>query len=788
MKSGQDHLFREESTASDAGAATSSRDGLVGEGIYRREDVPLLTGEGTYVDDVEYPGTVHLALVRSQYASARVEAIDTAAAANREGVLGVYTADDLAAAGVTAGLPTDSPDDGVAPEYPILADERVRYHGQPVAAVVATDRYAAHDAVADVDVSYDRLDAVTDPETALDENAAVVHEAAPNNVAFEWETGDADATAEAFASATRTADLALVNNRVLPVAMAPQAAVARYRAAGDELFVEVGTQKPHGARENFADILGLPEHRVHVRVPEVGGGFGGKLRTYPGHILAGWAAMRLERPVKWVATRTGDSLSTAHARHQIVDAAVALDADGSITGLRAEIRANVGGYLVPGGSGVPTNTGGMICGQYDVPAAHVEITGVFTNTTPLSAYRGAGRPEAAYIVERLASTAAREADLDPAAFRRRNFLDPEEFPHKSPTGFTYDSGNYEASLDRALELVDYDALRKRQTRLRQTDRSLGVGFACYLDKAGGHTNDYEGGLIRVTPAGKVVAMTGTMDTGQGHRTSYAQVVADALGVPYEDVEVVEGDTDRIPEGRGTGGSRSAAMAGNALRAGARKIVEKGRRVAAQEFGVDPAAVTFDDGTYSADGESIHVQDLAAAAYAGGDSLGDVEPGLEETAFFTPDGRTFPFGTHVAVVEVDTDTGEVGFERYVAVDDCGVRLNPTIVDGQIVGGVAQGVGQALYEGVAYDDTGTMLTSSLQDYAVPKSLHLPEIETDATVTPSPNNPLGLKGIGEAGTTAAPAAVVNAVVDALRPLGVDHVDMPLTDETVWRAIHGG
>jgi carbon-monoxide dehydrogenase large subunit len=687
-------------------------------------------------------------------------------------------------------MATDSPDQGVAPSYPVLIQDRVRYQGQPVAAVVATDRYLAHDAVQDVVVEYDRHDAVTDLDRARDPTAPAVHEAAPDNVAFEWEVGDEDAVEAAFASADRTVDLELVNNRLMPFAMATQAAVARYRSADGELVVDVGSQKPHGTRSTLARILELPEHQIDVRVPDVGGAFGGKLRLYPGHVLAAWGAMQLERPVKWIGTRVGDSNDTSHSRHQHVEAEAALDADGAIVGVRANIHANVGGYLIPGGSGVPSNTGRMVCGQYDIPAAYVQLTGVFTNTTPLSAYRGAGRPEAAYIIERLANVLARETGQDPVAFRRRNFLSPGQFPHETPTGYTYDSGDYEASLDRALEIAEYDTLRDRQARLRMKGRYLGIGLACYADKGGGHSSDYESGLIRVTPEGNVVAGTGTMDTGQGHETSYAQIVADELGVPYEDVEIVEGNTGKTAEGRGTGGSRSVPMAGNALRASAGKLVAKGRLVAAKRFDVGPEAVAFENGTYrvrdaTGEGRAVHIQDLAADAYAGTDSLGDLEPGLEETAFFAPEDRTFPFGTHVAVVEVDPESGEVEFKRYVAVDDCGVQINPTLVEGQIVGGIAQGIGQALSETVAYDDSGTLITGTLQDYAVPNAADVPAIETDSTVTPSPRNPLGVKGVGESGTTGAPPAVVNAVVDALRPFGVDHLDMPLTSETIWRAI---
>ena len=772
----------------DADSGSDAEDaGVLGAGIERREDRPLIAGRAEYVDDVRAADAAHLALHRSRHAHARVEAIDVGPAERREGVLATYTLADLRDAGVDAVMPTDDPDRGVAPDYPALADRRVRYQGQPIAAVVATDRRAARDAAAASEVEYDRLEAVADPAAALEPASPTIHEAAEDNVAFQWETGDADATAAAFERADRVVDLEAVNNRLVPLAMEPQAAIARYDARRDELRVTASTQKPHGTKRTIADALDLPERRVHVRVPDVGGGFGGKLRTYPGHVLAGWAAMDLDRPVKWRMARSEDLQATVHSRHQLVEAAAALR-NGELAGLRATIRADVGGYMVPGGSGVPTNAGKMLPGQYAVEAAHVQITGAFTTTTPMAAYRGAGRPEAAYVIERLAHLAARALDRDPAVFRRENFVPPEAFPHETPTGYTYDSGDYERTLDRALEVADYDRLRERQQELREEGRYLGIGLSCYVDKGGGHVGDFEGGLLRMTRSGTVVAHTGTMDTGQGHRTAYAQIVADELGVPHEDVEVAEGDTERTPEGRGTGGSRSLSMAGNALRASARKLIEQARRVAARELEVAAEDLSFEDGAFEVVGapeRSIRLRELASAAYAGSDALGEVEPGLEETAFFSPTGRTFPFGTHLAVVEVDPDGGEVDLRRYVAVDDCGVRINPTLVEGQVVGGVVQGIGQALYEGVEYDENANLVTGSLQDYAVPRTIHLPEIETAATVTPSPNNPLGTKGVGEVGTTAAPPAIVNAAADALAPFGVEHLDMPLTAETVWRAV---
>jgi len=785
---------------------------MVGTAVQRREDRRLLTGDARYTDDIQRPRTGYLALLGSQYAHARIESIDTSAAEEMDDVVAVYTYDDLVEAGLDGTMPpaeldaedinrdeddgggsdTESDgaegDDSVEIERPLLADDRVRYQGQPVAAVVATERYAAFDALDAVAVDYERLDAATELADATSGEAEPIHEFAPDNVAFEWDTGDREATEAAFEDAAHVVSLDTGNNRVIPTALEPRAAVAQYRPSDDQLVVELSSQNPHAVQERLSETLDVPRHRVTVRVPDVGGGFGAKLQPYSGHLLAAWCAMDLDRPVKWQARRTDDFLSMVHARRQETTIEAALDEDGHLLGLRGEIDADLGGYPTGGGIGIPRGTAGMLAGAYDFDAAHVTVRGVVTNTAPISAYRGAGRPEAAYTIERLASACARELDIDPAEFRRRNYLPPEKFPVETALGNEYDSGEYAKALDRALELLDYDDFRERQQQAREEGRYLGVGFSSYVEICGGWEGDLESGQIRVNADGQVTVATGTQDTGQGHATSYAQVVADELGIPADDIEVVEGDTDKVTEGGGTAGSRSLPMAGSVLQRSAEKIVEKARLVAAGELEAPPEDVEFDDGEFhvtGAPGRSVSFQTVAEAAYDPGDLPKDVEPGLEASSYFEPDGSTAPFGTHIAVVEVEPETGEVTLERFVAVDDVGPQVNPKLVEGQIMGGIAQGIGQTLYEDGRYDESGNLATASLQDYAIPKSFDVPDIEWDSTVTPSPNNPLGVKGVGEAGTIGSMAAVVNAAIDAVEPLGVDRLDMPLTNERVWSAI---
>jgi carbon-monoxide dehydrogenase large subunit len=774
---------------------------LVGASVQRREDPHLLTGDAEYTDDIAYPGEVHLALLGSRYGHARVEAVDVSEAAAADGVLDAYTWQDIEASAAPGYMPTDDPAGGgaesdtetgaTAPDRPLLADGMVTFQGQPVAAVVAEDRYTAADALDEIAVDYERLDAVVDPVEALSGDAPTVHDEAPGNVAFEWETGDAAAADAALDAADNVVELDLEINRVAPTAMEPRAAVARYRASDDELAVEMSTQNPHQVQSDLAETLGVPDHRIRVRPPDVGGGFGAKLWPYTGHLLAAWCAIELGRPVKYVATRSEDFQSMIHARHHLVHAEAGVDDDGRLRGFRADTTVPVGGELIPGGSGVPTNLGIMANGQYAVDAAYVHTTGAFTNTAPTSAYRGAGRPEATYFVERLAKRVSRELDIDPVAFRRQNFIPPDAFPYDTGLGRTYDSGEYDRALTRALDTVDYDAFRERQVDARNEGRYLGIGLSCYVEACGSAPGRLESGIVRVKPSGSVVVKTGTAEIGTGHRTAYTQIVASALGVSFDDVEVQEGDTAAVAEGHGTSGSRAMAVGGSAVEESAREVVEKARRIAAGRLEVAPEDVEVGENAFHVTGapdRSVTLSEVADAAHSGRDKLpADVDPGLEATTYFDPENYTFPFGAHVATVEVDPETGEIDLRRYVAVDDVGTQINPTIVEGQIHGGVVQGIGQVLYEEAVYDDNGTLVTGSLQDYAVPKAEHTVDIEWDSTVTPCPHNPLGVKGVGEAGAIAAPPAVVNAVVDALEPFGVKTVDTPMTPERVWRAVHG-
>jgi carbon-monoxide dehydrogenase large subunit len=775
----------------------------VGADAPRREDAALLRGDAEYTDDLSAPGMVHLAFVRSDRGHARVESIDARAAESLDGVLGVYTWADVSASDAPGVLPIASSRlDCDAPGHPVLARDRVHYHGQPVAAVVAETRYAARDAVEAVEVTYESLDAVVDPVSATAEDAPTIFESAPDNVAVTSELGDREATDSAFSEADHTVEVELENNRLIPTALEPRAALARWSPGDEELTVEMTSQSPHGHRRKLSNTMGLPERQIRVISPSVGGGFGHKGHHHPGEAMAAWAAMELDRPVKWTATRSGNYLAGAHGRDHRTRAELALDDDGTIRGLRAETHAGVGGYGLGGGPAMPGWYGRLLSSQYRIPAIHCETRAVFTNTAPVHSYRGAGRPEAIYVTERLVDVAAHELDLDPVELRRRNLIDSEAFPYETPVGAEYDSGDYETALDEALAAADYDDLRERADSdgdEADDGRYRGVGVACYVESTGG---GFESGVVRVHPDGGVTVYAGTHSHGQGHETTYAQIVADELEVPEADVEVVEGDTERIPKGTGTFGSRSTIVGGNAVAESAGEVAEKARRVAAHlldsdvkggiDSEIDPEDVTFADGEFRVEGSSVEdatddsctFAEVASAAYGRG-LPDDLDPGLEATTFYEPDGSAYTFGAHVAAVAIDPETGELDIERYVAVDDCGERVNPTIVEGQIHGGVAQGIGQACSEQAVYDEDGTLVTKHLDEYAVPRASDLPEFETEATVTPSPNNPLGVKGIGEAGTIAAPPAVVNAAVDALSSLGVRHLDMPLTDETIWRAI---
>lgn len=775
---------------------------ILGKAIRRREDPALVTGRGKYTDDLRLPNMVYAAILRSPYAHARITSIDTSKAKALDGVVAVFTGEDVAASGIPGVVPVGWLLPNLkTPAHPILAQGKVRHVGEAVAVVIANDRYTAHDALELIEVEYEPLPAVADPYKAVQPGAPAVHDEAPDNVAFDWEIGDKAATDAAFAQAAHVVSLDLRNNRLAPNAMETRGALADFDPANEKLTLYMTSQNPHIHRLLMSlASLGLPEHKIRVIAPEVGGGFGSKIHHYPEEAIISWASMQLGRPVKWQATRSEAFMTDAHGRDHVTHAELAIDADGKVIGLRVETYANLGAYLSTFAPAVPTYLyGTLLSGEYEIPNIYAHVVGVFTHTTPVDAYRGAGRPEATFVVERLMALGARKIGMDPAEFRRRNFIPPDKFPYQTPVALQYDSGNYEGALKKALELVDYENLRAEQAKAREQGRYIGIGFSCYIEACGlapsavvgslgAQAGQWESAVVRVHPTGKVTVYSGSSAHGQGHKTTFAQIAAEILGVNYEDVEIVEGDTDTVQYGWGTYGSRSAAVGGSAIAVSAQKVVEKGKKIAAHLLEAAEDDIEFDAGAYFVKGapdKSVTIQDVALQAYLAHNLPPGIEPALEATTFYDPANFVYPFGTHIAVVEVDTDTGQVKLLRYVAVDDVGNVINPMIVEGQIHGGIAQGVGQALFEGVVYDENANLLTGSLMDYALPKASQLPSYELDRTVTPCPHNPLGVKGVGEAGTIASTAAVVNAVMDALAPFGIEHIDPPLTAEKVWRAI---
>ena len=781
--------------------------GVLGSSIRRREDPALITGKGKYTDDFTLPGMVHAAIVRSPYAHAKVTGIDTSKAKAHPGVLAVYTAADVEAAGLPGGIPTAwLLPELKTPEHPILAKDTVRYVGDGVAVVVAEDRYTARDAVDLVEVDYDPLDAAVDAAGATHEDAPQLFEEAPRNIAFDWNLGDEAKTEEAFTGAKHRVEIRLRNSRLIPHAIEPRAALADFDESNGMLTLRVTSQNPHVHRLLMSlASLGLPEHKMRIIAPEVGGGFGSKIHHYPDEAIASFCAMQLKRPVKWVATRTETNMTDAHGRDHVSVAELALDENGKILGLRAHTWAAMGAYLSTFAPAVPTYLyGTLLSGQYDIPAIYVRVYGTFTNTSPVDAYRGAGRPEATFLVERLMDAAAAECGLDPAELRRRNFVSADAFPYQTQVALQYDSGNYEPALDKALDAAGYADLRSQQKERRANGgqsgvKLLGIGLSSYIEACGlapsavvgslgAQAGLWESSKVRIHPTGTVTVFTGSSAHGQGHETTFSQIVADKLGIDVDQVEVVHGDTDQVQFGMGTYGSRSAAVGGSALVEGLQKAIEKGRKIAAHLLEAAEEDVVFENNSYSVRGVPDSEKawgDVVLQAYLAHNLPEGIEPGMEFTTFYDPSNFVYPFGTHVCVVEIDPDTGKVELARYIAVDDCGNVINPMIVDGQIHGGLAQGIGQALWEECVYDEHGQLLTGSLMDYALPRAHNLIDFELDRTVTPCPHNPLGVKGIGEAGTIASPVAVTNAVVDALSHLGVRHLDMPLTPEKVWRTI---
>ncbi|HEY7910830.1 MAG TPA: glyceraldehyde dehydrogenase subunit alpha [Blastocatellia bacterium] len=795
----------------------------VGERVKRTEDPRLIRGLAHYVDDVKLPDTLHVVFLRSMYAHARITSIDVTEAAHAPGVIAVYTGNDVAEkVGPVPCASAGAIPDLKVPDYRVLAKEHVVFVGQPIAAVVATDRYAARDAVDLIMVDYEELPVVVDVEKAA-EGGPAIYEEYGDNIAYRLTAGEGDVDA-ALASSERVIKQRIVHQRLAPIAMEPRGVLARYLPGEQEMTLWTSTQIPHLLRTQLALMIGIPENKLRVIAPEVGGGFGSKLNVYAEEALLGWISMQLGKPIKWIETRRENIQATIHGRGQVGHLEVGCNNDGAITALRWNVFADLGAYhqlLTPA---IPTLTGLMLSGSYKIPAIQINITGVFTNKMSTDAYRGAGRPEATYIVERAADLVAAELGMDPVEVRRKNFPKPDEFPFKTATGLFYDSGNYEAALARALEMADYQKLREEQKRARAEGRIMGIGVSSYVEicalgpsqamPAGG----WESATVRIEPTGKVTVLTGASPHGQGQETSFAQIVADQLGIPLEDVTVIHGDTSIVQYGIGTFGSRATAVGGTAVYYAVEKLKEKAGQIAAHLLGAGAEGVAFREGKFSKEaaraasaaagevpepvlpagqapagalpepeieGKSISIQEVALAAHIARDLPAGMEPGLSASHFFEPTNFTFPFGTHIVVVEIDRDTGEAKFLRYVAVDDCGKVVNPLLVEGQVHGGIVQAMGQAMYEEVIYDDQGQLVTGTLMDYAVPKAAMSPRFELDRTETPTPVNPLGVKGVGEAGTIGATPAIVNAIVDALAPFGVRHIDMPIKPETIWRII---
>ena len=774
---------------------------IFGSGIRRREDPRLITGQASYTDDIKLPGMVHAAILRSPHAHARIRNVDTAAAAGEPGVLAVYTGTDIE--GVLNPMPCAwvVPDSDVkVVAYPAIAKDVVRYVGDAVAVVVAEDRYQAEDALELINVDYEPLPAVVNAEAALQAGAPQLHEDAPNNQAFHWVASGGDVDA-AFASPEVVVRDTIIQQRLIPNAVEPRSAVASWVSSMGELTLWNSSQNPHICRFVTSLVTGLGEHKIRVIAPEVGGGFGSKIAVYPWEMITAFCSMRLGRPVKWTETRSENYQATTHGRDHIQHVELAATKEGKITGVRSVVYAGMGAYLSTAGPGIPTILHGlMYSGPYDIPNLKADVYGVFSNTTPVDAYRGAGRPEATFLLERMVNLLADELGMDPVEVRRKNLIPKFEDGHDVAIGVTYDSGDYQLTLDKALEQVNYQQLREEQARLRGNNQYMGIGVTCYCEICGLGPSQvagavgfggglWESAIVRFYATGKVNVFVGTSPHGQGEETTFAQILSDELGVPVEDVEVIHGDTDNTPMGWGTYGSRTTVVGGAAVVLSARKIKDKGRSLAAHLLEAAEEDIDYEDGKFFVRGspdQNKTIQDIALMANVAWNMPEGMEPGLEATTFYDPPNFTFPFGAHVAVVMVDPDNGAIQLQRYVAVDDCGLQINPMIVEGQVHGGVVQGAGQALWEGAVYDDSGQLLTGSMMDYALPRAHMVPDVETLSTMTPSPHNPLGVKGVGETGTIASTVTIYNAVIDALKPLGVTRLEMPLTPERVWQAIH--
>ncbi|MEO1265392.1 MAG: xanthine dehydrogenase family protein molybdopterin-binding subunit, partial [Pseudomonadota bacterium] len=692
----------------------------------------------------------------------------------------------------------------VEPRHPILAHGKVRHVGDPIVAVIAESLQQAKDAADKINIDYGELPAVVDMKKALEGGGTAVHDEAADNMCFDWELGDKAAVDEAFAKAHHVTKLDLVNNRLVPNAMEPRAAIGVYDMATEDYTLVTTSQNPHVIRLLMgAFVLGIPEHKLRVWAPDVGGGFGSKIYHYAEEAFVTWGAKQIGRPIKWVAERSESFLTDAHGRDHVSHVEMAFDENGKALALKTDTLANMGAYLSTFAPCIPTWLHGtLLAGQYTTPAIHCNVKAIFTNTTPVDAYRGAGRPEATYLLERIMSKAAAEMGIGQEEIRRRNFIKPDQFPYQTPVAVVYDTGDYDASMDKALELADYAGFGARKSKSEAEGKLRGVGFASYIEACGiapsslvgslgARAGLYEAATVRVNPTGSVSVMTGSHSHGQGHATTFAQVVADKLGIPMDQVEIVHGDTDKVPFGMGTYGSRSLAVGGSALVNALNKIIDKGKTIAAHLMEASEGDIEFVDGTYKVKGTDKEKAfgEIALTAYVPHQyPIEQIEPGLEETAFYDPKNFTYPAGTYICEVEIDPATGQTRIDKFVAADDFGNVVNPMIVEGQVHGGLVQGIGQAMLEFAAYDENGQLQTGSFMDYTMPRADDVPSFDVTTTVTPCTHNPLGVKGCGEAGAIGAPPAVINAICDALSAYGVDHIDMPATPEKIWRAINAG
>ncbi len=773
----------------------------IGARVRRKEDQRFLLGKGRYTDDINVAGQTWACFVRSPHAHAVIEGIDTAAAAAAPGVVAVFPGDDLAADGIgplICGVtgPSDHGEPHRAPAHPALAQGKVNYVGDHVAVVIAETLAQARDAAELVEVDYRPLAAVTSTAAAASEGQPQIHDVAPGNVCFNWPFGDKAAVDEAFAGAHKVSSIELTNNRMVTNPMEPRAALGEYNAGTEEITLHMTTQNPHVHRLVLAAFNQLaPEHKLRVVGPDVGGGFGAKIFVYAEELVVGWACRKVNRPVKWTADRTEAFLADAHGRDHVTKAEMALDEHGKFLALRVHTTANLGAYLSTFATMVPSYLYAfLLAGQYSTPLIHSEVKAVFTNTAPVDASRGAGRPEATYLLERLVDICAADMGLDPTEIRRRNFIPQDAFPYQTPVVQCYDSGDYETALDQAIELADYPGFASRAAAAKERGKLRGIGFSSYVEacgiapsaavgQLGGGVGLWESAQVRFNPTGNVQVFTGTHSHGQGHETTFAQLVCDQLGVPFENIEVIHGDTAKTQFGMGTYGSRSLAVGGVAIAKACDKLIAKGKKIAAHAMEAAEGDIEFADGNYTVAGtdKAMSIAEVAFNAYVPHNYPEGVEPGFDENAFFDPMNFSFPAGTHVCEVEVDPDTGEVEIVAYTAVDDFGKLVNPMIVEGQVHGGIVHGIGQALLEGCQYGEDGQLLTASFMDYAMPRADNAPDFKIGYAPTDPPDNPLGVKGCGEAGAIGAPPAVINAIANAI---GVRHLEMPATPETVWRA----